>query len=647
MEQQSIAVLKLTEEETKRLKDGANLINKSEKDRFIIFKNGDDIDSYKACRNICKHQGGTFVKDIEDLDSSVLRCTKHGWKLDCSNMRYVNPPDSFTQDELIPEIDDDGCFSLVELTPSQPWQHEAKEKRPIEPGEVKLTYFTHACMEMKFGDVTMFTDPWLTGPSFARGWWLYHEPPSDWLERLAKADLIYISHLHSDHLSYPTLEKLQTRNQDIPFYVGNTKTPVFCRMEQNNLKLNNINVLQFGVWKEINPDLRFMVLMDGVHPELDTCLLIDYKGHLILNTVDCTNPNGGKLPQNVDVMLSDFAGGASGFPMTFHGGRYTEEWKASFVKRERLKLLYYKTKVVRQVNPIIYCPFAGFFVEAHPSDRYIKETNTKNDPTDLNKLINKFSPNIRTWTPKPGATLDLGILLKDRKDPLAIKNPSAGTKILKDSWEFDKYLSRINAYAYDEIFAYPEWIEFYYKWCGFKNYNLVLRMIETDDGFEPIEGGYDYLVDFSGDEPTFPTKRPQREHNYLEIRNRIGVHRQTIKTGNFWDDLYIGFNNRITRTPDTFHYLFWNHMQILITMDPPDWESFLHEQQVKNSKRKEIWKPSDPAMIDGKVDIENKKKVCSYRIFGFNVTSLLPVIIGIIAVIILFDCDIKYRQKTG
>ena len=64
----------------------------------------------------------------------------------------------------------------------------------------QFTYFTHACMEINFNGTIMFTDPWLTGPAFARGWWLMHEPPADWLDRLEKADFIYISHLHSDHL---------------------------------------------------------------------------------------------------------------------------------------------------------------------------------------------------------------------------------------------------------------------------------------------------------------------------------------------------------------------------------------------------------------------------------------------------------------
>lgn len=48
-----------------------------------------------------------------------------------------------------------------------------------------------------------------------------------------------------------------------------------------------------------------------------------FAGHMILNTVDCTRPNGGKLPHGVDLMMSDFAGGASGFPMTFYGGKYS------------------------------------------------------------------------------------------------------------------------------------------------------------------------------------------------------------------------------------------------------------------------------------------------------------------------------------
>ncbi|XP_019625243.1 PREDICTED: cytidine monophosphate-N-acetylneuraminic acid hydroxylase-like [Branchiostoma belcheri] len=634
MEQQSVEVLRLTPGETTALRPGVNLICR-EADNFVIYKDPRNPrdDPFKACRNVCKHQGGKFVQDVEDPAGSVLRCTKHGWKLDCSTMKYVNPPDSFSQERLVPELDEDGSLALVELIPPEPWKVDARAPEAIQPGEVQLTFFAHACMELKLGDKTMFFDPWLTGPAFARGWWLIHEPPADWLDRLSRADLIYISHVHSDHLSYPTLTLLSEKNPDIPIYVGDTSMPVFCKLQQSGVRLNRINVCSFGVWQEINADLRFMILMDGVHPDMDTCILVDYKGHLILNTVDCTQPNGMRLPKNVDIMMSDFAGGASGFPMAFSGGRYTNEWKAKFIATERKKLLYYKTQVVRDVNPKVYCPFAGFFVEAHPADKYIRDTNTKNSAEQLNTLINRYSDHIIPWTPKPGATLDLALILDDTVDRrLAIVDPPLATKIYKDNWDFDSYIDKINESIDCEIFAYPDWIPVYYRWAGFSNYNLVLRMIETDDDFHPIEEGYDFLVDFS--DLSFPQQRPTREHAYLEIKNRIGVHRQTVLKGLFWDDLYIGFNNRISRDPDTFHYKFWNHMQILLPQQPPDWASFLRKQQEIHGGKpvRAVWKPS------------NKSNTTVARLLGMLVQTkalLIPGLMASLATIVFFAMSVK------
>ncbi|MGH0163510.1 UNVERIFIED_CONTAM: hypothetical protein FKN15_045522 [Acipenser sinensis] len=350
----------------------------------------------------------------------------------------------------------------------------------------------------------MVFDPWLTGPAFARGWWLLHEPPSDWLETICSADLIYISHMHSDHLSYPTLKKIAEKQPNIPIYVGDTSRPVFWYLDRSGVKLTNINVVPFGIWQEVDANLRFMILMDGIHPEMDTCIIVEYKGHKILNTVDCTRPNGGVLPKNVDVMMSDFAGGASGFPMTFSGGKYTEKWKADFIKTERKKLLNYKSQLVKDLQPKVYCPFAGYFVEAHPSDSE------------------------------------------------AIIDPPAGTKLYKDNWEFDVYLNEINTAISNEIFQHKDWINFYYNWAGFRDYNLVIRMIETNDDFSPLHSGFDYLVDFL--DLSFPNERPARDHFYLEIKNRVGVMRQTVIKGLLWDDLYIGFQNRLFRDPDIYHH---------------------------------------------------------------------------------------------
>ncbi|XP_027899883.1 cytidine monophosphate-N-acetylneuraminic acid hydroxylase-like isoform X2 [Xiphophorus couchianus] len=380
--QTSKVVLSLNAKEVDSLKDGVSFKKNPEDGRcYIIYKSSG---GFKACKNQCKHQGGLFIKDIEDLDGRTVKCTKHNWKLNVSSMKYVNPPDSFLQDELEVEMLDDGGMQLVELSPIDPWLAEPREPLELQEGEVKITYLTHACMELQLGQKHFLFDPWLKGPAFARGWWLLHEPPADCLDRLCAADLIYISHLHSDHLSYPTLKVLSERRPDIPIYVGDTSRPVFWNLEESKVKLTNIRVTPFGVWQNIDDNLRFMILMDGVHPEMDTCIIVDYKGHIILNTVDCTRPNGGRLPEKVDLMMSDFAGGASGFPMTFHGGKYSDSWKAEFIKNERKKLLNYKATLVKSLQPRIYCPFAGYFVEAHPSD------NRCSSISPISKIMNSI-----------------------------------------------------------------------------------------------------------------------------------------------------------------------------------------------------------------------------------------------------------------
>lgn len=314
-------LLSLSPADVANLKEGVNFCrNKTTGKEYILYKEKDHL---KACKNLCKHQGGLFMRDIEDLHGRSVKCTKHNWKLDVSTMKYTNPPGSFCQDELVVEMDENNGLCLVELNPPNPWDSDPRSPEELAFGEVQITYLTHACMDLKLGDKRMVFDPWLIGPAFARGWWLLHEPPSDWLERLCKADLIYISHMHSDHLSYPTLKQLSQRRPDIPIYVGDTERPVFWNLNHSGVQLTNINVVPFGIWQQVDKNLRFMILMDGVHPEMDTCIIVEYKGHKILNTVDCTRPNGGRLPEKVALMMSDFAGGASGFPMTFSGGKFT------------------------------------------------------------------------------------------------------------------------------------------------------------------------------------------------------------------------------------------------------------------------------------------------------------------------------------
>lgn len=59
-------LLSLDAEAVGLLKDGINF-KKNPRDGkcYIIYKSSE---GFKACKNQCKHQGGLFIQDIEDLD---------------------------------------------------------------------------------------------------------------------------------------------------------------------------------------------------------------------------------------------------------------------------------------------------------------------------------------------------------------------------------------------------------------------------------------------------------------------------------------------------------------------------------------------------------------------------------------------------
>lgn len=65
----------------------------------------------------------------------------------------------------------------------------------------------------------------------------------------------------------------------------------------------------------------------------------------------------------------------------------------------------------------------------------------------------------------------------------AITGPPASAKIYKDSWDFDLYVDELNKAISCEIFKHQSWIQFYYTWAGFQNYNLVVRVNILDSSF--------------------------------------------------------------------------------------------------------------------------------------------------------------------
>ena len=63
---------------------------------------------------------------------------------------------------------------------------------------MKLRYIYSACVVVETPNVIVLSDPWFTPAEY--GSWQHYPPLTrDPVEVIGKVDLIYISHLHSDH----------------------------------------------------------------------------------------------------------------------------------------------------------------------------------------------------------------------------------------------------------------------------------------------------------------------------------------------------------------------------------------------------------------------------------------------------------------
>lgn len=288
------------------------------------------------------------------------------------------------------------------------------------------------------------------------------------------------------------------------------------------------------------------MLRDGTARD-DSGLLVEYKGHLLLNTVDCSNLNNGVFPAPVDVLLTNFAGGATGYPVCWPE-LYSEDYMSAIIARN---INLTKTRIgetVKKTQARAYIPFAGFFTEAHPSDAEIKRLNVKNTPAQVCDLIHNQGLDTVTWIPRVGGTFDIASSSSHSADS------SSSEKL--PMHDFKHYTEVIANDAKHSSFANIEAVKKYFRTAGFRG-NIVLHVIEMDEDFASVIR--EFFVDFY--DMSFPEKRPEQLHRYLRMRVRSDVFRYALQHRLSWEEMSIGFQARFYREPDAYNFDFWDHFQ--------------------------------------------------------------------------------------
>ena len=527
------------------LKVGINFLD----DRKIVaFLNQDG--SILAMRNRCKHQGGSFVSLASEGRSCVLRCPLHGWELDASTLQYTNPSGNLKQEPLIVKKQD-RTFVFFQNNSVSPWGNGTGEAGPLSKGEFSIKFYAHACASITVGKTTIFTDPWLCGPAFTRGWWLKDNPPSDWLEALASAAAIYISHNHSDHLNAHTLKKLAEVNPNVPIYV-----PAFesrsCERLLSRIGLKDVRTTSFNIWHSVG-ELKMMILRDATGRD-DSGLLVEHKGYRVLNAVDRGNLNNGVLPR-VDILMSAFASGATGYPVCW-SDLYSRDRIFEITQRNRNAVIQSVVQTCKLTQPKVWVPFAGYFSESHPADSEIRSINLKNSPADVYAAIRRQNLETQVWYPKPSEIFDVATL-----------SVTESSDLPNEDFSFEPYLDEIESSMNFEPLKSMSGILHYFDWAAFRMDNFILHIIETDEGFE--NNLREFMIDFS--DLTIIQRRPSSPHHYERMRVRADVFRHVLRYGEPWEEISIGFQARFYREPDVYVFDFWSHFQNHLPDMPPSY----------------------------------------------------------------------------
>ena len=202
-------------------------------------------------------------------------------------------------------------------------------------------------------------------------------------------------------------------------------------------------------------------------------------------------------------------------------------------------------------NPNYFLPYAGFFSERAPRDTYVKKLNKKNTVNDykqfLKKKVEVLDVNVND------SYLFHGQKIKD------VSNVDRSCSFSEEPVKF--YKTVFSGIKYDK-----DLIEKFFKNSCFQDGLKVYFELTNEDFSKTIEY---IVVDFSKEIKVSFEIFDWESIKDLYVQNSILRHlnikvRQdsflwVIQKNMPFEDLSIGFQCRIDRTPDVYNVEFWNH----------------------------------------------------------------------------------------
>jgi UDP-MurNAc hydroxylase len=244
---------------------------------------------------------------------------------------------------------------------------------------MKIRYIKSSTVLVESKGVKILTDPWLIDGEYYGAWYHYPELYFDRL-LLDEVDYIYVSHIHPDHFSKKTFEKLKKsipvliHRYESKFLKTNIERLGFSVIELGH---NERNILKNGVSITIlaadncNPELCGRFFGCGIveakygSTQIDTVSVITDGEFVVVNTNDCPfELTRGTLQvikkeyPKIDLLLVGY-GGAGPYPQCF---KLDDMTKKNASDKKRVQFLDYGVNYINELKPENALPFAGTYV---------------------------------------------------------------------------------------------------------------------------------------------------------------------------------------------------------------------------------------------------------------------------------------------
>lgn len=512
---------------------------------------------YQLFSTVCPHQGGEVIDK-----GDCFECPHHGWRFARATGVCLSVPKQHLS--IVPVIVENGNLyaevAVQNIARAKVSAHTAEKIKCLENLDIKL--HAHACLEIKYRDFSLLTDPWLEGTAFFGSWMQY--PPTITRTAQLHPNAILITHEHSDHFSEATIVGFDRATR---IYVPDFPN----RRLVNRLKelgFEDVRPLAFGATTEINPDIT----VTCYEPESlwnDCIALIEVDGFRLLNLNDAgLNRRIAAKVAPVDAVAAQFSTGASGYPLTWN--HLTDTQKIDITERARQGKLQMLKEAMELYDSSYLLPFASHFALWHPEHRqYMKQlrVNTIDDVVaafdDSDVRVVDFLPG-ETWNVVPD---NITRVWKKREQLYGQANILKAVERRFDQSVFEKFYPTTGDITRREIADYFLSLNDTSEIAFCENLTFLISAREGNgkvngDGAGANDGeaeSRDFF--FEVNEGRLKVFKGVPETVNLTIEIPGGILARVVRENLSWDEAFIGYWCRFSRTPDVYHAGFWRLLQ--------------------------------------------------------------------------------------